>query len=349
MNKSKELPYVSVCTPTYNRRPFIKSLIGCFNNQTYPKELIEWIIIDDGTDKIKDLVSSIENVKYYSYANKLKLGKKRNIANFYSKGKIIINMDDDDYYPPERIEHAVNVLMHTTNMCAGCNNFYLWNNKDFNMLHCESKKKNLYISSTLAFKKELLKGTQYDNEKCIQEEEYFLEKYENKISNLDPLKTILSVLHHQNMYYTNTFVNKNSYKLTNTNKTINDFIDDKTLYNFYSVNMTPLLKTYTYGNINNKIDLIFELLQKEHSLNEDFKKQLSFLENIKMQDETGNFLELNSNMIMSVIDDLQGSVKLMLELLELKNLNIDKICRETNKQIPDKGFNELLLQINRYN
>ena len=88
------------------------------------------------------------------------------------------------------------------------------------------------------------------------------------------------------MYYTNTFVNKNNYKLTNTNKTINDFIDDKTLYNFYSVNMSPLLKTYTDGNINNKIDLIFELLQKEHSLNEDFKKQLSFLENIKMQDET---------------------------------------------------------------
>ena len=129
--------------PTYNRRPFIKSLISCFNNQTYP-DLIEWIIIDDGTDKIKDLVSNIENVKYYSYSKKLKLGKKRNIANFYSKGKIIVNMDDDDYYPPERIEHAVDVLMNTTNMCAGCNKFYLWNNKDYKMLHCESKK-NVYI------------------------------------------------------------------------------------------------------------------------------------------------------------------------------------------------------------
>jgi len=55
---------VSVCTPTYNRRPFISSMIKCFNHQTYPKDKIEWIIIDDGTDKIEDLVCNISNVKY---------------------------------------------------------------------------------------------------------------------------------------------------------------------------------------------------------------------------------------------------------------------------------------------
>ena len=58
-------PLVSVCTPTYNRRQFVPFLIKCFEAQTYPKELIEWIIIDDGTDPVKDLFEGIECVKYF--------------------------------------------------------------------------------------------------------------------------------------------------------------------------------------------------------------------------------------------------------------------------------------------
>ena len=43
-------PFVSVCTPTYNRRPFWE-LIKCFNHKIIQRK-IEWIIIDDG-DKIE--------------------------------------------------------------------------------------------------------------------------------------------------------------------------------------------------------------------------------------------------------------------------------------------------------
>ena len=49
---NSKYPLVSICTPTYNRRPFIPSMIKCFAHQTYPRDRIEWIIIDDGTDKI---------------------------------------------------------------------------------------------------------------------------------------------------------------------------------------------------------------------------------------------------------------------------------------------------------
>ena len=58
-NVSNYLPLVSVCTPTFNRRPFIKTMFECFKNQDYPKHRLEWIIVDDGTDKIKDLVKII--------------------------------------------------------------------------------------------------------------------------------------------------------------------------------------------------------------------------------------------------------------------------------------------------
>jgi hypothetical protein len=66
-NKAKvsKKPFVSVCTPTFNRRPFIQMAIKCFEHQTYPRELMEWIIVDDGTDKIEDLVAHLPYVKYF--------------------------------------------------------------------------------------------------------------------------------------------------------------------------------------------------------------------------------------------------------------------------------------------
>ena len=64
-NSDEKYPFVSVCTPTFNRRPFIEGMIKCFNHQTYPKDRMEWIIIDDGTDKIEELVKDHPNVKYF--------------------------------------------------------------------------------------------------------------------------------------------------------------------------------------------------------------------------------------------------------------------------------------------
>ena len=126
-NEKKNNIFVSVCTPTYNRRPFIHSMIKCFNHQTYPKDKIEWIIIDDGTDKIEDLVKDHPNVKYYSYDEKMPLGKKRNLMHEKSCGDILVYMDDDDYYPPCRIQHAVDMLeSHPKALCAGSSEIYIY-------------------------------------------------------------------------------------------------------------------------------------------------------------------------------------------------------------------------------
>ena len=105
-------PFVSVCTPTFNRRPFIAAMLRCFNHQTYPRDRMEWIIIDDGTDPVEDLVSQHPCVKYYRLDEKISLGKKRNMMHEKASGEIIVYMDDDDYYPPERVSHAVSTLLH---------------------------------------------------------------------------------------------------------------------------------------------------------------------------------------------------------------------------------------------
>ena len=48
----KNLPNISVVTITYNRRKLFKLAILNFLQTVYPRDKLEWIIVDDGTDKI---------------------------------------------------------------------------------------------------------------------------------------------------------------------------------------------------------------------------------------------------------------------------------------------------------
>ena len=122
------LPIVSLCTPTYNRRPFISIMLKCIENQTYPKEFIEWIIVDDGTDNVEDLVKEVPYIKYYK-TEKMPLGQKRNLMHKYTKGDIIIYIDDDDYYPPDRIKEAVvSLLRNPTHLIAGSSIMHVYFN-----------------------------------------------------------------------------------------------------------------------------------------------------------------------------------------------------------------------------
>ena len=57
------LPTVSIITPTYNRRNFFRLAVNNFMSIKYPKDKLEWIIVDDGTDKIKDLIEKTSELK----------------------------------------------------------------------------------------------------------------------------------------------------------------------------------------------------------------------------------------------------------------------------------------------
>jgi glycosyltransferase involved in cell wall biosynthesis len=141
--KKPKYPTVTLCTPTFNRRPFIPMMLKCFEHQTYPKDKIEWLIVDDGTDKIEDLVTHIPQIKYFKYDEKMTLGKKRNLMHSFCKGDIIIYMDDDDYYPPERVSHAVEMLEKNKNyLIAGSSELHIYFRKQNKIFQCGPYKEN---------------------------------------------------------------------------------------------------------------------------------------------------------------------------------------------------------------
>jgi hypothetical protein len=97
--KEEDLPFISVITITRDRRAFIPLVKYGLVAQTYPAEKIEWIIVDDGKDQIKDLITDMKNVVYVLVEEPMTIGAKRNLAVTYASHDILVNMDDDDVYP----------------------------------------------------------------------------------------------------------------------------------------------------------------------------------------------------------------------------------------------------------
>lgn len=228
-------PLVSICTPTYNRRVFIPNLIRCYLAQDYPKELLEWIIIDDGEDNVSDLFKDVPGVKYFRYEEKMKIGKKRNLMHTKCKGEIIVYMDDDDYYPPNRVSHAVHRLMGNPRaMAVGSSIVYIYFN-DLDKIYQFGPYGPMHATAgTFAFRKTLLDETGYDDDAALAEEKKFLKNYTVPLLQLDPLKTILVFAHQFNTFDKRKLLkNPNPLFVRETNLKPSVFIKDKNLLKFY--------------------------------------------------------------------------------------------------------------------
>ena len=276
-NTSTNPPFVSVCTPTFNRRPFIEMMVACFDSQDYPKDRMEWIIIDDGTDPIEDLVGGHPNVKYFRYTNKLSLGKKRNIMHDKSKGDIIVYMDDDDYYPPDRVSHAVNMLTtHPSALCAGSSEMYIYFNDRKRIVQFGPYGKDHATAGTFAFKRQLLKQTRYNEDACLAEEREFLKGYTIPFVQLDPLKTILVFSHSHNTMDKRILLDNieivghpDSQYAKYSSKTLGDFIKDDKIVKFFTEDLEKRLATYEPGDIKLKPDVLKQIGEIEEK-----KKQM---------------------------------------------------------------------------
>ena len=103
-------PLVSCIMPTRNRRAYILQALTYFERQQYPNR--ELIIVDDGDDKVADLVPAEDpRIRYIALPGQVSIGAKRNRACQLARGDIIAHWDDDDWYAPHRLEHQIAPLL----------------------------------------------------------------------------------------------------------------------------------------------------------------------------------------------------------------------------------------------
>jgi hypothetical protein len=231
---------------------------------------MEWIIVDDGTDPINDLIqaSGIPQIKYFREEKKMTLGEKRNYMHSKVKGTIIVYMDDDDYYPPERVSHAVDTLSENREaMCAGASEIYIYFKHIQQMWQSGPYGPNHATAGTFAFRTEMLKQCRYNDMAALAEEKQFLKDYTVPFVQLDPLKTILVFSHEHNTFDKRKLLenqNKQYFKLSD--KTVDMFIrteGELPIKQYFMKDIDDLLANYKPGEPSMKPDVLKQIKEIE--------------------------------------------------------------------------------------
>lgn len=232
-------PFVSVVTPTYNRARFVPAMVSCYKAQTYPHNRMEWIVLDDGTESIETqflhLTSGLPNIRYIRLNEKLNIGAKRNILNKEAKGEIIISMDDDDFYSPERVAHVVTKFTQNPTIdLAGSSEVFIYFSDDAKIYKLGPYHSAHATNGTMAVRNRYAKTHVYDETVIHAEERSFLEDYKHPMIQLDSMKVMLVMSHSENTFDKHKLRTNPSPFVKTTSMKLKDFIKDKPLRDFYA-------------------------------------------------------------------------------------------------------------------
>tara|TARA_A100001011_G_C14194635_1_gene792923 strand:- start:112 stop:1245 length:1134 start_codon:yes stop_codon:yes gene_type:complete len=342
---NKELPFVSVCTPTYNRRPFIPNMIKCFKHQDYPMNKIEWIILDDGSDPIEDLIleANLPQIKYIKLKDKIPLGKKRNMLHENSKGDFIVYMDDDDYYPPCRVSHAIDMLLkHPKALCAGSSEIYIYFKHINQMIQFGPYGPNHATAGTFAFRRELLKEHKYEDHAALAEEKAFLKNYTVPFVQLEPKKVILVFSHIHNTFDKKKLLDSPHPNFVKTSdKTIDDFVKEPDIKDFFVNKIEDLLKNYEPGDPKMKPDVLKQIKDIEEK-----RKKMTSENNgtIMLQQDGKEPIQLTQQQVLQHLNDQNKKMQELVQLLKERDKTIFELRNKITLPEPDNNrdiFKEL--------
>ena len=277
---------ITIATPTqFERTKYLDILIQCILQQDYAN-ILEWIIVDGTQDNEHKLRTYIDHIrKTYKDLpeivfiepdenNTKSIGNLRNLYNEKCRGDIIVCMDDDDYYPYNRISHAVFKLKNSIFDIGGCSGLniysvqfqkvYLW--KRFHL--------NQGGNASLAYTNKYAKTHFYDNVSC-GEEKSFIKNYmgfkcepgkerEQTMIQFDTDKSLISIAHMSTFNKSKLFAEnelreqKNKF-IYHSMYTLERYVNNSTIMDMYK-------KTFNIEHTD-KNDLTFFYVRQGRSIN----------------------------------------------------------------------------------
>jgi hypothetical protein len=114
--KLDNYPPISVVTLIYNRKKFFDLACHSMMITDYPKDKIEWVIVDDSddpaeqnSDKIVQVGEAAAPMKfvYVPLKKKTPVSEKRNLGTAAATNDIVLFVDDDDHYPETSFRRRV--------------------------------------------------------------------------------------------------------------------------------------------------------------------------------------------------------------------------------------------------
>ena len=201
----KDLPNVSIITPTYNRKNIFPIALRNFYFFDYPKEKMEWIICDDGQQDLKPIIPDDSRIKYIKVDTdgKLNVSQKRNLCIQHCSHDIIVHMDDDDYYFPHSIKSRVKTLLkYKDKKCVSSKNmgyYHLIDDYSF-IKNCYDQNNNLiYLpEASMAYYKSFWEQNKFDERVGSGEFIHFLKDRFNQLITIPYEFNMIAFTHNTN-------------------------------------------------------------------------------------------------------------------------------------------------------
>jgi hypothetical protein len=249
-------------------------------------------------------------------------------------------MDDDDYYPPERISHAVERLSEDkTALCAGSSEIYIYFKHIHKMYQCGPYGPNHATAGTFAFKIDMLKKCKYEDHAELAEERAFLKNYTIPFVQLDPFKTILVFSHNHNTFDKKKMLeNPHPQFCKESPRIIEDFIKfdhEASIKKFFLEDIDILLNKYPMGEPAMKPGV----LEQIKKLDEERKAMMQMQqgsggpgEKIMMQREGEPPLELTIPQVLDIMQKQQEHIQTLMQQLQEKDNIIQNLQRDLAKK-----------------
>lgn len=195
------LPSVTIVTPTYNRHKNFDIAIRNYKSFTYPREKLNWIILDDSPDdSLKNMLPDDKSIKYIYNSVKEPIGAKRNRLASECKTDVICHMDDDDYYYPDSVTIRVVAMLAYKRGVSGCIEYNCYNIVDDTQFIARGTEEDMNIGeASLCYLKSYWNEFKYNDLDTHEESIHFLQRKHSNYVDIPCFWVLLSITHGRNV------------------------------------------------------------------------------------------------------------------------------------------------------
>jgi glycosyltransferase involved in cell wall biosynthesis/SAM-dependent methyltransferase len=190
---------VSCILPTHNRRAFFTESVRYFRHQDYSDK--ELIVVDDGTDCVRDLIPDDPRIRYFRLDSRHTVGTKRNLACEHASGDIILHWDDDDWQAGWRVSYQISELLKSNAQLCGLDRLlYYEPSADRAWQYCYPKNNRPWVSgNTLCYKKSFWQQHRFAEINVAEDARFVWRAAAEDVLRLDDHRFIVALIHGDNV------------------------------------------------------------------------------------------------------------------------------------------------------
>jgi glycosyltransferase involved in cell wall biosynthesis len=183
--------------PTADRRDFVPRAIRQFLRQDYPPAATELLVIDDGLDRVADLIPPDPRIRYLALDEKRSIGAKRNLACAEARGEIILHWDDDDWMAERRIRVQVEALSGAGAEVSGLPRLYFHQPDTGESWEyaCPRRDRIWLAGATLCYTKELWRENPFPDTSVGEDTQFLWTDRPKRLAPLDDPSLYVATLH----------------------------------------------------------------------------------------------------------------------------------------------------------